>query len=484
MGQAARLLTPDVSVHHRFGAELRRWRQQRGLSQNALGRLVHASGDLIGKIEKAERWPGAELARRCDHALDSGDALARLVPQLDQERRRKNTSPPAAAMSMPDPLDRFVASALPPTADRNGADRRVIDLPAGSLFMATSLTAWYAPLVKQTRANVFTAPIDLRAARPGDVLVAQDLDTERPRFFAAEARRRPPSGNEGIVIPAAYVVDDFALGILWATRAVDDALHDDDRTLADAIDRLRQSPPSHGSADLLADGLTATSEGWMGSFACASFIGSQLDRVSGPPLFWTREQRGEEAAAWLLFEHKLDYLRRLRNRFADRNTPMARVFCLPEPVLGPTAERTLLLLAAALMEAMGVAVQVCGDLAYAAVEGFVLTPTGGVIVANWLRSGRGWHGDVISCSATASAYQDAIGFGRAHNIVAADDAAGRLQRLAEYLEIDWAWFTARAAQMYSAGVDGFVQPRSRLLSTAGMQIACKYLAQVRGHQQP
>jgi hypothetical protein len=178
-------------------------------------------------------------------------------------------------------------------------------------------------------------------------------------------------------------VDVFALDILWATRAVHDALHDDDRLLTDAIDRLRQSPPPYGSADVLADGLTATSEGWLGSYACASFIGSQLDRVAGPPLFWTWEQGGEEAAGWLLFEHKLEYLRDLRNRFADPNTRMVRVFCLPEPGLGPVAERVLLLLACALMEAMGVAVQVCDGPAYATVEGFVLTPNGGVIVANW-----------------------------------------------------------------------------------------------------
>jgi hypothetical protein len=86
MGQRPRLLSPYESVRHFFGAELRTWRERRGLSQAALGGLALHSGAEIGKVEKAERWPSADLAARCDDVLDTGGVLARLVPLVAAER--------------------------------------------------------------------------------------------------------------------------------------------------------------------------------------------------------------------------------------------------------------------------------------------------------------------------------------------------------------------------------------------------------------
>ncbi|MBO0868125.1 MAG: helix-turn-helix domain-containing protein, partial [Micromonosporaceae bacterium] len=57
MAQAPRSLDPGRSARHQFGAELRRLRLARGLSQAGLARLVHVSPDLVAKVEKAERWP-------------------------------------------------------------------------------------------------------------------------------------------------------------------------------------------------------------------------------------------------------------------------------------------------------------------------------------------------------------------------------------------------------------------------------------------
>jgi transcriptional regulator with XRE-family HTH domain len=75
MGQVSRPLTPALSARHRLGAELRRWRQARRLSLASLGTTVHVSGDLLGKIEKAQRWPTEDLLRRCDEALQADGAL-------------------------------------------------------------------------------------------------------------------------------------------------------------------------------------------------------------------------------------------------------------------------------------------------------------------------------------------------------------------------------------------------------------------------
>ncbi|MGH8903721.1 MAG: helix-turn-helix domain-containing protein [Egibacteraceae bacterium] len=68
--------------------ELRRWREERGLSQDRLGREVNFDGSLIGKVEKAERMPSRELAEACDRVLETGGSLGRVWPLVDQERQR------------------------------------------------------------------------------------------------------------------------------------------------------------------------------------------------------------------------------------------------------------------------------------------------------------------------------------------------------------------------------------------------------------
>lgn len=87
MPQVPRELTPLASTRAFFGAELRHWRQHRQLSQHELGRCVHASGDLICKIEKALRWPPEDFPALCDSVLDTGGILTRLWPLVDRERQ-------------------------------------------------------------------------------------------------------------------------------------------------------------------------------------------------------------------------------------------------------------------------------------------------------------------------------------------------------------------------------------------------------------
>lgn len=86
MAQTPRELMPHESVRHFFGFELRRLRTAYGLSQDRLGFLVLQSGDTIGKVEKAERWPTQDLAIRCDRALNTGGTLARLWPLVERQR--------------------------------------------------------------------------------------------------------------------------------------------------------------------------------------------------------------------------------------------------------------------------------------------------------------------------------------------------------------------------------------------------------------
>lgn len=96
VGQTPKVLNPFESARAFFGAELRHWRTQRGLSQAALGRVTHDSAALIGRFEKAERWPSRAAVIRLDEALETAGALARIWDRADQEARRPHdTKSPA-----------------------------------------------------------------------------------------------------------------------------------------------------------------------------------------------------------------------------------------------------------------------------------------------------------------------------------------------------------------------------------------------------
>ncbi|MFI2073717.1 MULTISPECIES: helix-turn-helix transcriptional regulator [Streptomyces] len=86
VGRPLRELTPCASVRHRFGAELRTFRKQRGLSQTALGERVMHSGSTVSKIEKAERWPSREFAFLSDKVLHAQGSLKDLWLRAQAER--------------------------------------------------------------------------------------------------------------------------------------------------------------------------------------------------------------------------------------------------------------------------------------------------------------------------------------------------------------------------------------------------------------
>jgi transcriptional regulator with XRE-family HTH domain len=80
VGQRPRTLRPYASPDAFFGAQLRTRRIDAGLSQAELGRLVHVSGDLIGKIEKTQRRVHPRLADDLDTALGAEGTLAECAP--------------------------------------------------------------------------------------------------------------------------------------------------------------------------------------------------------------------------------------------------------------------------------------------------------------------------------------------------------------------------------------------------------------------
>jgi transcriptional regulator with XRE-family HTH domain len=75
----ARELDPNAGLVNFFGAELRRWRIEAGLSQEQLGGRLGYSGAQVGKVETGERAPSKQLAQHADQALpEAGGLFVRL----------------------------------------------------------------------------------------------------------------------------------------------------------------------------------------------------------------------------------------------------------------------------------------------------------------------------------------------------------------------------------------------------------------------
>jgi hypothetical protein len=59
-------------------------------------------------------------------------------------------------------------------------------------------------------------------------------------------------------------------------------------------------------------------------------------------------------------------------------------------------------------------------------------------------------------------------------------SAGRLRALAGYLGIDWPWLRGRCWQLAHAGTAALLLPRSRHISTVGMDAACDCIGRTAG----
>jgi hypothetical protein len=321
-----------------------------------------------------------------------------------------------------------------------------------------------------------------RCASRGLIIAACPLP-ERPRFFAIdsrEARRRaghhePPS----VAVPDAYELDDLSFGLLWACASLDAGLLADDQELSLTLDELApyENLPSSAVSREAAANLGMTSQMWLGSDFCARHILRNLERLPAVPVFWTREQTGSEACPWLLFTHKHAYLRATSSRYADDS--LSRMFCIPGNVVAesPVFERILLLLTAALIEATGIRVTICDDPAYSEVEGFVLGGQSQAIIANWVRGEGIWHVDTAGRASVLSDFREASGYASAHSVIDAKSPRERLRALAGYLDLDWAWIQRRCHDLAQVGTAGLLRPRSRHISTVGVDTACSYIAQ-------
>ncbi|MDG4787653.1 hypothetical protein O7626_17200 [Micromonospora sp. WMMD1102] len=284
--------------------------------------------------------------------------------------------------------------------------------------------------------------------------------------------------NSRLLIPRAYQLDAISAAVLWAVANLDLSLLLDDTRLnaaqAAAFD-YRRLTRSAASRDV-ADDLDPVSRLWLGSTFCADHIRRHSAILSDVPLCWTREQRGEEASTWLLFRHRLHYLRQTAERFRNAFQPMTRMFYVPPPAAATssTPERILLLLAVALMESLDIQTAVTDEPEYGTLPGLVLDQRH-AIIASWIRADGIWHVDVTDQPSLLAEYHDALGYLRAHSVIAADTPASRLRNLADYLNLDWQWLQRRCADLSQYGFAGLAEPRSRLLSLDGVDQACRFV---------
>ncbi|MFD9339186.1 helix-turn-helix domain-containing protein [Streptomyces sp. NPDC060028] len=72
-------LDPSASPLDYYGAELRRLREEAGLKQLQLGRIVFCTASLIGQVETARKVPTRDFSERVDAALGTGGVFSRLV---------------------------------------------------------------------------------------------------------------------------------------------------------------------------------------------------------------------------------------------------------------------------------------------------------------------------------------------------------------------------------------------------------------------
>jgi transcriptional regulator with XRE-family HTH domain len=75
-----------------FGPELRRRRIEAGRSLGEFAQSLHYSKGYLSKIETGEKPPSADVARRCDTALQAGGRLAALLPA--RRRAASRADPP------------------------------------------------------------------------------------------------------------------------------------------------------------------------------------------------------------------------------------------------------------------------------------------------------------------------------------------------------------------------------------------------------
>ena len=404
-----------------FGDELHRLLAEHHVSLREAARRAGCSAGYLSNVAIGRKPLTPSLAVSLDRAFNTKGTLTAYA--LRQEREHPRPQRPDRGQQRPEPKravgrpvqaraglacdtlrERWPGIRLSRVLSGYGADW-IMDLPPGRLLDGgVQMTLRVEPVMTAADGTAYLSVGDLplgqlKASRHGMLLGADERESgTAPRLLALGLRQvrleisRADDIPSAVAIPQACELDDLGYAIIWAMAGFDDALLADDYALDERHRQLREyeQMPESAVGSQAAAGLTSAARMWLGSSFCAGHILRSLTEPAHPPVFWTREQTGEEACTWLLFRHKLDYLTRISSLYSRAGSPLVRGFCIPEHVTGtmPRWERILLWLAVALMESLGICVKICTDPGYASTDGFVLVPGDRAVIATWIRAER------------------------------------------------------------------------------------------------
>jgi hypothetical protein len=423
-------------------------KQARGtLSQARLAELVNEEilratgsyGAITAKsISDYERgwytWPGQHARDALCRVLGAPDAAA-----LGFENRRATESESVQVRA-----PAVGAIALVVLAGRNGKGSvgQVVgrlEVPGGRMFSGLDLEAHYRPAEPAGPDRLAVSSLDDEVTPRPDrrcTVIAVTGAEGQERYHVADGRQfgQTTLGPERARdLPSANLLDDLTVAVLWMITNTDAALLSDDHALDHYRTKLShygERPSSSLTFSEVPD-LHELSARWLGSRFCADHVLRHLNRLTSEPVFWSREQRGEEASSWLIWTHKIQYLGATCKALKHHR----RAFCFPEHEVknSPRYERIVLLLAVALMEAFQITVDVTTDPDHGQVEDFVLG--GDAIVANWLRAPSVWYVDASAPPSRRAVYRDIAAATASHSIIDQPTSARRLEALAGYLNI-------------------------------------------------
>ncbi|MBO4209415.1 helix-turn-helix domain-containing protein [Micromonospora echinofusca] len=483
-----------------LGRRLAEARKAAGYTQESLAPLTHYVRSTIANVERGRQSIGRDFWIRCDEILRTDGELTRGydVIRMLSLKSPVTAPPPSRAADIclptrrqPPPSETSLSLLDPASAGECFGSQTLANglwAPAGRFFPGLAIPAHVHnatsdgdQVLATVPAGYHDAPL-LRGPHRGLVIGRTEAD-QGVRLFgldARHARRRLAHAGPGarLPIPHAYQLDELVLALLWAMSNLDEALLADDALIERATSELgvyERMSRSAVSRDLAAD-MTDVGMMWLGSAFCARHIRRHADAFIDSPVYWTREQRGEEASTWLLFTHKQKYLQATE---VDPGHPgPVRVFCIPRTAVddSPRGERILLLLAVALIESHGIEVVITDEPEYAGTQGFVTDRDRHAVIATWVGAQGIWYVDVTDDRRTIRGYDDDAQHAAGRSIIAAAASPQRLRALADHLELDWKTLAQRCRDLADRGCAAVVQPRSRHLSTDGVDRACRYLA--------
>jgi transcriptional regulator with XRE-family HTH domain len=86
---------PVSALRAHLGAQLRKRRDEAGLTQAALAMRVRYARAYVAQVESARELPSAAFVLACDQVLDARGALMEIFRRIDNERRAQRRAAPA-----------------------------------------------------------------------------------------------------------------------------------------------------------------------------------------------------------------------------------------------------------------------------------------------------------------------------------------------------------------------------------------------------